>query len=245
MPPPPSTKRSSFPISGAISFLVSDRTGTARSTSCRASVSAGFLEKTVTSAGTVARNWPRIPSRIASSPRFIPPYEPEIPTCSRFVVVSTGTSHRPEQWPGQFDALSHQQRLEFVQERRAISHRPRHDVPVDAERREESRSLADVPFDWMNAERSVGNVRDAEILSARQQVLDPHRNEGPERNLERPAAEIQRTGAADAGMEVDPVAADPDRVLEQLRPVWSQGMGDVLLEHGEFGAQAPRFPDVG
>src|SRR4051812_33452429 len=189
MPPPPSTNRSSFSISGAISFLVSDRTGTACSTLCRASVSVGFLEKTVTSAETVARNSPRIPSRIASSPRFIPPYEPEIPTCSRFVVVSTGTSHWPEQRPGQFDALSHQQRLEFVQERRAISYGSRRNVPVDAERREESRSLAHVPFDRMNAERSVRNVRDAQTLSSRQQVLDPYRNEGSERNLERPAAE--------------------------------------------------------
>src|SRR4051812_26898384 len=245
MPPPPSTNRSSFSISGAISFLVSDRTATACSTLCRASVSVGFLEKTVTSAWRVARNSPRMPSRIASSPRFIPPYEPEIPICSRLVVVSTRTSDRLEQRPGQFDALLDEQRLEIVQQRSAVPHGSRCNMSVDAERREESRCLTHVPFDGMNAKCSVRDVRDAEILSSGQEVLDPHGNECPERNLERPAPEIEIAGAADTGMKVDPVAADPHRILERLGTVRSQGICDVLLEYGELGAQTPRFPDVG
>ena len=66
-----------------ISLRVRERAETARSTLCRAIVSDGFRENTVMSAGTVARIWLRIPSRIASSPRFIPPYDPEIPIRNR------------------------------------------------------------------------------------------------------------------------------------------------------------------
>ena len=58
--------------------------------------------------------------------------------------------------------------------------------------------LADVPFDRMHAEGAVGDVRDAEVLAARQQVLDAHRDHRAERDLERPAAEVEVAGAADA-----------------------------------------------
>ena len=96
----------------------------------------------------------------------------------------------------------------------------------------------------MHAEGAVGDVRDAEVLPARQQVLDAHRDHRAERDLERPAAEVEVAGAADAGMEIDPVAADPHRVGEQLGAVGPQRMRDVLLEHGELGAQPPRLPHV-
>jgi len=73
MPPPPSTSRSRSRIAGVISLRVLERGLIACSTLWRASVSAGLRENTVTSAPTLARSSPRMPSRIASSPRFMPP----------------------------------------------------------------------------------------------------------------------------------------------------------------------------
>ena len=66
-----------------------------------------------------------------------------------------------------------------------------------------------------------------------------------ERDLEGPAAEVEVAGAADARMEIDPVAADPHRVVEQLGAVRPERMRDVLLEHRELGAHPPRLPHVG
>ena len=45
-------------------------------------------------------------------------------------------------------------------------------------------------------------------------------------------------------MQIDPIAANAHRVAEQLGAVQPQRMRDVLFEHGELRAQAPRFPDV-
>jgi hypothetical protein len=75
-------------------------------------------------------------------------------------------------------------------------------------------------------------------------VLDSHGDHRAERDLEWPAAEIEVTGAADAGMEIDPATADPDRIPEELRAARSEWVRDVLLEDGELGAQASRLADV-
>ena len=42
----------------------------------------------------------------------------------------------------------------------------------------------DAPFDRMDAEGAIGDVRDAEILPAGQQVLDADRDHRAERDLE-------------------------------------------------------------
>src|SRR4051812_13287364 len=99
-------------------------------------------------------------------------------------------------------------------------------LPFEAERGQDARRLTDVPFDGMNAEGSVGDVRDAQVFAARKQVLDANRDHGPERDLERPAPEIDVARSAGARMEIDSIAPDPDAVAEQLRAVRPQRMGD-------------------
>ena len=70
------------------------------------------------------------------------------------------------------------------------------------------------------------------------------RDHRAERDLERPAAEVEVAGAADPRVQIDPIAADADRVGEQLGPVGAQRMRDVLLEDRELGADPPRLADV-
>src|SRR5262245_50540755 len=81
MPAPPRTSRSSRSTSGATSARDSLRTGTTRSTPCRFFVSSASRENTVISTcGRSRRSCVTIDCRIASSPRFSPPYEPVMPT---------------------------------------------------------------------------------------------------------------------------------------------------------------------
>ena len=68
------------PTSARASSRVRLRMGTACSTRCRRSVSAGSREKTVIATGREARSWAVMACKIASSPRFSPPYGPEMPT---------------------------------------------------------------------------------------------------------------------------------------------------------------------
>src|SRR6185312_11480688 len=110
------------------------------------------------------------------------------------------TSQRFEGRPGELDALSDQQRLIVLQEMLAIPDGPGRLFPFEAERRQHARRLADAPFDRMNAERAVGDVRDPEVLPPGEQVLDADRNHRAERDLEGPAAEIEVAGAAGARM---------------------------------------------
>ena len=110
--------------------------------------------------------------------------------------------------------MSYQQQLELLETFRAIPDRPRCGVPLQAECCQYPGDFADVPFDRVDPERAIGDVGDAKVLSAWQQVLDPHGDHRAERDLEWPAAEIEVAGSADPGMQVDPVAADPHRVAE-------------------------------
>src|SRR6185312_10890285 len=101
-----------------------------------------------------------------------------------------------------------------------------------------------VPFHRMHPKRPVRDMGDAEVLAPRQQVLDSDGNHGAERYLKRPAPKIEITGAADARMKIDPIAADADGIGEELGAVRSQGVGNVLLEHGELGLNTTPGPYV-
>src|SRR6185312_3727099 len=79
MPPPPRIRRSRSTTSGRTSSRERSRTATVRSTLWRVAVSLALRENTVISHGTDARSWVTIDWRIASSPRFRPPYDPEMP----------------------------------------------------------------------------------------------------------------------------------------------------------------------
>ena len=87
---------------------------------------------------------------------------------------------------------------------------------VQAERRERAGGLADGPLDRVEPIAAVGDVGHAQVLAGGQQVLDPPRDQGAERDLERQRADVDVVVAAGAGVQVDPVAADADAVGERL-----------------------------
>src|SRR5215203_2484976 len=64
---------------------------------------------------------------------------------------------------------------------------------------------------------TVGDVRSSEVLASRQQVPDANRDQGAERDLERPAAHIHVATSCGAGMQVYAVGADAHAVVEVLR----------------------------
>ena len=87
---------------------------------------------------------------------------------------------------------------------------------LEAERRERPGGLADGPLDRMEPVAAVGDVGRPQVLARRQEVLDPARDQGTERDLERQRADVDVVIAAGAGMQVDPIAADADAVGERL-----------------------------
>ena len=87
---------------------------------------------------------------------------------------------------------------------------------LQAERRESAGGLADGPLDRMQPVAAVGDVGRPQVLAGRQEVLDPPRDQGTERDLERQRADVDVVVAAGAGVQVDPVAADADAVGERL-----------------------------
>jgi hypothetical protein len=133
------------------------------------------------------------------------------------------------------------ERLKFFKKRMAVSDRPWQDITFEAERREETRRLAHVPLNRMHPECSVRDVRGSQILAAWQQILDAHWNQRAKGNLERPTPKVKVAGAAGARMQIDPVAADADRVRKDFRTIESQRMRDVLLDHSELGLNAAGF----
>ena len=75
--------------------------------------------------------------------------------------------------------------------------------------------FADVPLDGVQAVAAVGEVGGADVLAGGEEVLDPARQKRAERDLERARGEIDVVVAAAAGVQVDVVAADADRVGER------------------------------
>src|SRR6185312_68432 len=153
-------------------------------------------------------------------------------------------SERLERRPGELDTLLPQQGLEFFEKRGSVPDLPRHEFPFKAEACEKTGGLADVPFHRMEAECTIGDVRHAKVLSARQQVFHPHWDHGAQRDLKRPAAEVEVAGPTNPWVEVDPVAADSDGVGKDLWSIGPERIGNVLFSHRELRAQTARFADV-
>ena len=112
-----------------------------------------------------------------------------------------------------------------------ISDRPRRYFAVETERHKEPGGLADVPFNGMHPERAVGDMGHAEILSAGQEILEAHGDHCAQRNLKRPAAEIEIACPADSGMEINPIAADTHRVVEELRAVTPEDIRNAARKY--------------
>ena len=75
--------------------------------------------------------------------------------------------------PGDLDALRLDSALEILQQFLVVPDLPRRPARRDGVRRRAARRFADVPFHRMQPVAAVGDVRHAEVLARRQQVLDP------------------------------------------------------------------------
>lgn len=167
------------------------------------------------------------------------------------VPLRSGLSTRPEGRPVQLHTLIREPRLELLQPFWGVPNGPWCQARFEAEGGQGAGRLADAPLDRMKAETPVGDVSGAEVLAGREQVLHADGNQGAEWNLERQRADIDVVIPARRGMEIDPIAADSDRVGELGRPDvlgpghLTAGLGaDVLLDHREFRHDPPRLPDV-
>src|SRR5215210_3221389 len=93
---------------------------------------------------------------------------------------------------------------------------------------------------------AVGDVRSPQVLAGWQQVSDAYRDQGPERDLERPAAHIHVAVSCGAGMQVYAVGADAHAVVEVLRSPRPASRLDanVLLQHRELGPDTAALAHV-
>ena len=107
--------------------------------------------------------------------------------------------------------------LEGRQLPRRISYGPGRLLVRLAERHERPGRLADGPFHGMEAVAAVGDVRRPRFLQAGKQILDPARNQGAERDLERQRADVDVVDPAGGRMQVDPVASPRRRCRGRAR----------------------------
>src|SRR5262249_9008920 len=105
---------------------------------------------------------------------------------------------------------------------------------------EDACRLTNVPLHRMQPVAAVGDVRSAEILGAREEVSQPHRDQRAHANLERTRAardaDIVRPGVVD----VDRIETHPDRILEVGRARAALVIGRYLLL--EYGLASPEPP---
>ena len=114
-----------------------------------------------------------------------------------------------------------------------------------AERGEVAGRLAGVPLDRVQAEGAVGDVRGAEALAGRDQVLEPLRDQRGERQLERAAGDVEVGVPAGRRVQVDPVVADPHGVGDRRGAVRAAHVErDVLLDHRAQRRDPPRLAHV-
>ena len=209
------------------------------STSCRASVSGGILREHGHLCGQRGPQLAEDPLEDGLVAEVHAAVGARDSDSHRLPSVSMSTSQGSERWPRELDALAPQQRLEGLEPLWPVPDASWSELPLQAERSQQSGDLSHVPLHRMDAIGAIGDVSDAEILAPGQQVLQAHRHHGTERYLERPATQVQITGAAEARVQIDPVATNPHRVSEQLRAVREERMGDVLLDDGELRPETP------
>ena len=92
--------------------------------------------------------------------------------------------------PPQFDALILEQALERRGSSIVVAYLARGDALVETMDGQAPGCLADVPLDWVQAVTADRDVRRPNVLGGRQQVLDADRDQGRERDLERPAWQV-------------------------------------------------------
>src|SRR5215210_1376584 len=94
---------------------------------------------------------------------------------------------------------------------------------------------------------TVGDVGSPQVLAGRQQVPDANRDQGAERDLEGPAADIHVVASCGAGMQVYAVGADAYAVVEVLCSPHPASRLDahVLLQHRELSPDTVALAHVG
>ena len=136
--------------------------------------------------------------------------------------------------------------MEVGQHSRIGSHGPRARSMVEAECSQCAGGLTDIPFHRMQPVTAVRDVSDAKALSGRQHVVEPLRQQGTQRDLERVGRDVEIPPTGRARVEINPVTANPDRVREGLGAI---GAGSSLhsnmgFQHGEFSGDAAAFSNV-
>src|SRR5688572_15784895 len=99
--------------------------------------------------------------------------------------------------PVELETLAQNLALEVLQVFRILSHLSRREFAFKAERSERASRLTDVPLGGMHTESAVRHCRYAEIFARRQDVFDPHRQEGAQRDLLAPVLAVIGNGQAD------------------------------------------------
>ena len=146
--------------------------------------------------------------------------------------------------PLQLHPVPLQAPLQAGQEAGIGAHGARACAVVQTESRQLARGLAGRPLVGVQPEAAVGDVGGADVLARRQQVVDPDRQQRPERQLLRPVLAVQAQRVALPRrvrfVHVDTVAAHRYGVRKPLGlPVSARRVAmERALGHGVFGAYA-------
>ena len=124
----------------------------------------------------------------------------------------------------------------------------RFDALGRAERGKGSGRLADRPFNRMHAVCARRQVRCADVLTRRDEVVELFGDERPERHLKTQVGKTVPRRSIRGGMNVDGIPADATRVREVARTrcvVGEAACGDILLHDTRHRVDAARLADVG
>src|SRR6476661_431358 len=149
--------------------------------------------------------------------------------------------------PGEIDPEpACQEVLEVGEVGLAVPNLPRQEIPIQAAGGKRACCLAYVPFHRVKPVAPIRDVRCADVLAGRQQVLHPLWNQCPEWELEWVAADVNIVPQARAGVKIDTVTPDADTVRKWLRADARMPCFDpnVLLEDGQLGPDPSRLANI-
>jgi hypothetical protein len=117
---------------------------------------------------------------------------------------------------------------------------------VEAERRNDTSRLADVPFHRMEPIAAVGDLGDAETFAGCQQVVQSLWQQCSERYLERIGRYVEAATTRRTGMKINSIAADADGVRERRSAIGPQTCcnTDVSFQHHELSSDPTALPHV-
>src|SRR6266540_1573984 len=137
------------------------------------------------------------PVRVPWQDRDRPPgRQPERLQHRRFLASARG-----EAGPVELHAVPAEEPLALFQEGAVVADAAGRLAAVEGKSRHRSRRLADVPLDGVEAIAAVREVRDAQVLRAREEVLQAPRDERAEGDLEGERAHVDVVVPAARGVE--------------------------------------------